>query len=371
MKHNLRQPLRIVCCVAAIAAVLCAPHEVAARVRLGSICTVYGQEEVKLVGVGVVVGLAGTGDSNKYRPAINAIAATLERMNAAGPMPNLDGLKDTKNVAFVLIQATVPRGGLRRGQTIDCYISTVGSAKSLRGGQLLATPLEISKVGDPSSRVPVALASGPIRIEEQNIQTSGVIPDGAVLMQNFNSPFIDTKRGNIITLQLDQSHQGWQSASDVATALNQWATNGSESASLELAKAIGPGAIEVKIPNEYFDDPVLFVAEVMNVGVDSPNTQARVVVNTKSQQVIFSGEVEISPVVVRSKSLTVDVGGGGNEGNGAFVPVSDPKAQQPVSTQFRELVNALNQLQAPQSEVIDIIREIHRAGKLHAVYEER
>ena len=110
-----------------------------------------------------------------------------------------------------------------------------------------------------------------------------------------------------------------------------------------------------------------FLALLMEVGVDNPNSQARVVVNTKSGTVVVTGEVEISPVVIAHKKLTVRVGDPlappEPERFRAFGPKSDPSRPQ-----LDQLVEALNSLQVPTEDVIDILRELNRSGKLHAEF---
>ena len=361
----MRRATTILIVVSATALAALVPRPAVARVRLQDICTVYGQREVQLVGFGLVVGLNGTGDGAKTMPAIRALQMTLKNMNAPATEKEL---QDAKNVAMVIVHATVPRQGLRRGQTIDCHVSSVGGAKSLRGGRLLPTPLETADLRDDRA---VALASGGIRIDGKETQTNGVVPNGVTLEQNFTSLFIDTKRNHTLTLLLDEAHQSFLVASEIASILNhELSPDGDSSRRTELARAVDSGVIEIQLPPEYRDDPVAFVGLVLNVGIDAPQSQARVLVNTRTQQIVVTGEVEIGPVIVRSKSLTVEIGAGIADGTGAFVPVVDPNAEQ-GPTHLTHLLAALRQLEAPQDEVIDILREIHRSGVMHAVYEER
>jgi flagellar P-ring protein precursor FlgI len=340
------------------------PREGSARVRLENICTIYGQKEIHLTGMGLVIGLNGTGDGGKSIPAIQALSHTLLRMNSA---TSAEDLRDTKNVAIVLIEATVPRTGLRRGQKIDCYVSSIMGAKSLRGGRLLVTPLQ--KVGIRDEQM-VALASGPIYTENSDLKTVGKIPGGVVLQDDFISSFIDVNRGHILTLLLDAAHSSFHSASEVADVVNSGFNQ--DTSGFKLARAIGPGVIEVQVPAPYHDSPVEFVALVLEIGIDNPHTQARVLVNAKSETVIITGEVEISPAVISHKNLTVEVVGGAAAGpqgaaSGGFVQLMDPEAG-PSPPQLSQLLGALQQLNVPTSDVIEIIRLLHKSGKLHAEY---
>src|SRR5687768_17994900 len=108
--------------------------------RIGDICRIKGQEENTLHGMGLVVGLRGTGDGDS-KPTLRALARYMELMghrltpNQQG-QPSIEELKNVKNVALVSVTATVPPGGAQQGDTLDCTISAI-SAKSLEGGHLL------------------------------------------------------------------------------------------------------------------------------------------------------------------------------------------------------------------------------------------
>jgi len=351
--------------VLALAAILAVgPRPVQGRTRLENICTIYGQKEIKLVGIGLVVGLSGTGDGGDNLPAIRSLAAALRLLNTP-VLKEAELKKNADNVALVLISGTVPKTGLRRGQKIDCIVSSPFGAKSLRGGRLLVTPVETADIDDDTA---VGLASGPIYIEDPSTPTTGKIPGGIVLEEDFVTPFISYDDGEPkITLLLDAEHSSFYASSEVATAINREFSF--EAGNRELARPISPGVVEVIIPKQYRDSPVDFVAQVLDVGIENPHTQARVVVNSRSQVVIVTGEVEISPVVISHKNLTIEVGPQAAATPGGFVVLNQDDGRQP-SQQLKQLVNALNQLRVPTSDIISIIRELHRSGKLHAVYDE-
>lgn len=337
-----------------------------ARVKLESICTVYGSQEVKLTGLGLVVGLNGTGDGGKNLPAMRALQATLQRMNVPSAV---EELKNSDNVAVVLIEATVPRNGIRKGQHLDCYVSSVMGAKSLRGGRLLTSPLTKGQVSDAQIH---AVASGPIYIEGNEVQTTGKIPGGVMMLGNFVAEFVEYRKeqGYFVTLLLGEAHSTFHSASEVARVINYEFSF--ETRTNELAKAISPGVVEVQIPQQYINDPVRFLSFLLGVGIDNPHTEARVVVNVKSQTIVVTGEVEISPVVISHKNLSVQVGVPqpfDELPESRFVPIVDRDVSQSPQ-RLDDLVKALNQLRVPTSDIIQILREIHRSGKLHAVYVE-
>jgi flagellar P-ring protein FlgI len=348
-----------------LSACLCPWQEASARIRLENICSVYGQKEIKLTGIGLVVGLPGTGDGNKNLPTVRALAAALKLMNA--PVLDPRELK-AENVAIVLIEGTVPKTGLKIGQSIDCHVSSIMGAKSLRGGRLLLSPVETADIRDDR---PVGLATGPVRIEG-DVPTTGRIPGGIVLEENLLSEFIDRERGHIVTLLLDGAHASFRSASEVAYVINE---EFRFEVGRDLARPVGPGFVEVVVPEAYRETPVRFVADLLGVGIDNPHSQARVVVNQDTETVIVTGEVEISPTLIAHKNLTVQIGGtplpGGAPEGGRFVPLMDQQLGAGASpTQLKQLVDALNQLRVPTADVISIIRELQRTGKLHAIYDD-
>lgn len=329
-----------------------------ARVQLQHICTVAGQHEIKLTGLGLVVGLDGSGDGGRNLPAMRALATALRRLDAPTDAAELG---DANNVAVVAIEATVPRTGLRRGQRLDCLVSSVMGADSLRGGRLLLAPLEAPSL-EPG--LAVGLASGPVSIEDASVETSGRVAGGLVLEENVLPAFVDRSGPEPkISLLLDESKASFHTAAEVAYLLN---IEFGEEAGRSLAFAAGPGTIDVLVPPQYADDPVTFIAEVLNVTIDRPHTAARVVVNPKTGTVVVTGEVELSPVVITHRNLTVRVGNDFLGPPPDTFSVLDPAGQggNPVE----QLVDALNELRVPTEDVIHILRELHRSGKLHGEY---
>ena len=129
------------------AVVLCAvwasAEPAAARILLKNICRVKGQEENTLHGLGLVMGLKGSGDGGDFLPTIRGLSTALQLMgNNPFDKQNNIGIKEAKNVALVMVTATIPAAGARQGDMLDCVVSSIGSAKSLSGGTLFMTPLQ-------------------------------------------------------------------------------------------------------------------------------------------------------------------------------------------------------------------------------------
>ena len=323
------------------------------RTTLRSICRVKGQEENTLHGMGMIVGLKGTGDGGKFLPTIRSLATALQLMGK--PVGAAAELKDAKNVALVAVSATVPAAGARQGDRIDCVVSSIGAAKGLKGGRLFLTPL----VGPENPEHPrvYAFAEGPITLEDPEMPTTGRIHAGCRLEEDFFNPFI--KDGKI-TLVLDKNHADFQVASDVAEWINSQLSIQIDG--VPLARAINQVNVEVTIPAQYRDDPVLFVSQVLATPLMDQQTSPRVVINERAGSIVISGDVEIGAVVVTHKNVVVETGA--PPAAGRFVRLDPEQAETP---KLKALVEALNAVNVPTEDIIDIIKGIDRNGKLHAM----
>jgi flagellar P-ring protein precursor FlgI len=336
-----------------LAAACALPPAAHARTLLKNICRVKGQEENTLQGLGLVVGLKGTGDGGSYLPAMRGLAQAMHLMG--NPLGNrgLLELKDSKNVALVMVTATVPAAGARQGDEVNCTVSSIGSAKSLAGGRLFMTPLQGPQVKDP--RV-YAFAQGPVHLDDPQSPTTGSIHGGCRLEADFFNPFV--KDGKV-TLVLDEDHADFQVAQDVAELINSQARI--ESRYGDLARALNQVNIEVSVPSQYSDDPVLFVSQVLSLPMTEPQTAASVTINERAGSIVISGDVEIGAVVVSHKNVVIETGDAPT--GDRFVPI-DPN--QDGSVRLLALVEALNSVKVPTADIIEIIKGLKRNRKLHA-----
>jgi flagellar P-ring protein precursor FlgI len=341
--------------VALVAAVCCtAAGPAEAKTLLKTICRVKGQEENTLHGLGIVVGLKGTGDGGSSAPTMRSLAQAMQYLGNPLGKTGLLELKDTKNVALVIVTATVPAAGARQGDKIDCMVSSVGSAKSLAGGRLFTTLL----LGpDPKSSRVYASAEGPITLDVATMPTTGRIHGGCRLEEDFFNLF--SKDGKF-TLILDKNHADFQVACDVTDVINRSPVNFQSTGTL-LAKAVNPGNIEVRIPPQYTDNPVEFISQVLALTIPEPQLGARVVINERAGSIVISGDVEIGPAVVTHKNVVVETGGASNAAR--FVTVDPTQTETP---KLKALVETLNAVRVPTEDIIEIIKGLNRDGKLHA-----
>ncbi len=323
----------------------------AAAVRLKDICRVKGQETNSLQGLGLIVGLKGTGDGGRYLPTIRSLATVMQYMRNPA-IGGADELRDATNVALVMVTATVPAGGARQGDQLDCYVSSIGAAKSLVGGRLFLAALQGPDIDSPKI---YGFAEGMIHIDDPVTPTVGRIHGGCRLEEDFFNPFVDQGR---ITLVLDKNHADFEVAQEVAETINGQLSI--QSGGGDPAKAINAVNVIVSVPQQYWEDPVLFVSQIMALTMSEPPTEARVVINERAGSIVIGAEVEIGAVVVSHKNIVIETGD--QLPADRFVGV-DPGATQ--TAKLRSLVTALQAVKVPNADIIDIIKGLDRNGKLH------
>jgi flagellar P-ring protein precursor FlgI len=330
--------------------------QAAAGTRLKNICHVKGQEENTLQGLGLVVGLNGTGDGGSFLPAIRSLATALQLMG--NPLGNggAGELKDARNVAIVLVTATVPGAGAREGDRLDCVVSSIGAAKSLAGGRLFLTPLTGPVV--ENTRV-YAFASGPVQVDHPRFATTGRIHQGCRLEDDFFNAY---QQDGAITLVLDRNHADFQIAQLIAQRINEHFDL--QTGGKLIAQALNQGNVKVLIPAQNHDDPVDFIGEVMGLEVlleADVVPQSRVVINERTGSIVIDGHVEIGTVVVSHRNVVVEAGL--DLPSERFVAVNPSREQ---TAELKALIEALNAVKVPTDDIIDIIKGLERSGKLYA-----
>lgn len=322
-----------------------------AALRVAQVCTLDGQQEIRLTGMGIVVGLLGTGDSGDLKAAMQHLAQ-FSALNGS-PVKSLDDLKKAGGgVAVVSVSATIPRTGISAGQSLDVYVKPLyGTCKSLLGGELILTPMGKELLSDSSV---LGLASGDIIIEDKTLPTGGRIPNGLTMKESVDMRIL--RRNKQVRLLINPEYASLSMAREVARAVNDKFYL--EAGNKEIARAVSTLAVDVNIPDQY-DNHVEFGALLEEV-ILKESTRPRVVVNVRSGTVVVTGDVEISPAVVSHRSLTVDT-------TERFVALQDPSKKQNPQ-QLSDLLDALNRLRVPTSDMIAILRQLSESGRLHAEF---
>ena len=342
--------------------------------RIKEIASVQGVRSNPLVGYGIVVGLDGTGDQTTSTPfTAQSIAAMLQQMGVTVPA---GASMQLKNVAAVMVTAQLPPFA-QPGQTLDVNVSSLGNAKSLRGGTLIATPLkgadgQIYALAQGNLIVGGAGASAAGSKVQINHLAAGRIPEGATVERSVPTPL---NQGE--TLQLDLAASDYGTARDVAKAINGKMGEG-------VAQAIDGRTVRVRMPAAP-DARVAFLADIENLPVDRAAPAARVVINARTGSIVVNQAVTLAPCAVAHGNLSVTINntpvvsqpnalaaGQTVSRDKADIPITQQAGsliQMPAGTQLVDVVKALNSLGATPQDLLAILQAIKAAGALNAELE--
>jgi len=342
-------------------------------VRLKDLVSIEGVRSNQLVGYGLVVGLAGTGDRQQTLFSAQSLTNLLLNMGVSiSPT-----LITVKNTAAVMVTATLPPYG-QPGSTVDATVAAIGDASNLRGGLLVMTSLRGIN-GQVFGTAQGALITGGFAAGRNansitvNHPTVGRIPNGV----SVERPAPSLPLGKIIKLQLKQAD--FTTSARISEAVNK-----RFAAPVGLAHADNSGLVSVTVPVEYALQPTEFVAELERLVVE-PDRMARVVINEKTGTVILGSDVRIAPVAIMHGNLTVSIEtkmiplppGLLSSAPATAVPqttvgASEDKSRSIVLKQgatVEELVKALAAIGSTTRDVIAILESLRAAGALDAQLE--
>ena len=343
--------------------------------RIKEVAAVQGVRSNQLSGYGLVVGLDGTGDQSSQMPiTAQAMANYLQQMGIS--LPPGTRAPQLKNVATVVITAQLPAFA-QPGQSIDVSVSSIGNARSLKGGTLIAAPLrgadgEIYALAQGNVVVAGAGASSGGSKVQVNHLSAGRIPDGAQVERSVPTPLHD---GDTITLGLDASD--FQIARKVAQAINARQGNGT-------AMAIDGRTVRVKAPQ----DPgarVNFIADLEELPLPDTSPAAKVVINARTGSIVLNQAVTLGPCAIAHGNLSITIASTPvisqpnplSQGQTVVAQKSDITIKQepgniiqmPASPQLADVVKALNSLGATPQDLLAILQAIKAAGALNAELE--
>ncbi len=349
---------------------LAAPVQAA---RLKDLASIQGVRSNQLIGYGLVVGLNGTGDQTTQTPfTLQTFNNMLAQFGIKVPAGS--GNVQLKNVAAVSVHAELPAFA-KPGQTIDITVSSIGNAKSLRGGSLLLTPLKgidgnvyavaqgnlvvggFDAQGGDGSRITV------------NVPSAGRIPSGATVERAVPSGF---DQGNSLVLNLNRPD--FTTAKNIVDTLNEQLGPG-------VARALDGASISVSAPA----DPgqrVDYLSIIENLDVEVGQAVAKVIINSRTGTIVIGQNVKVQPAAVTHGSLTVTITEDPivsqpealSAGETAVVPRSRVNAEQEARPMFKfgpgttldEIVRAVNQVGAAPSDLMAILEALKQAGALQA-----
>ncbi|MCB9916266.1 MAG: flagellar basal body P-ring protein FlgI [Planctomycetes bacterium] len=347
-------------------------NQTATRTPVSSLVGVRGMEENHVMGIGLVTGLAGTGDSASAAKQLLQNLLLTRTINV-----DLQALS-SKNIAVVLVEADLP-SGTKEGRTIDVRVSTIGDAASLQGGTLVMTELT-----DMMGRDVYVTAAGPITVggfsaggesatATKNHVTVGTLPDGGKVQREVPTSIVSEH--GFIYLDIKAAHNTFGNVVNIAEAVNALYPG--------LAEATGDGkSIRVRVPEDLPSwAHAEFAATILRQEVLSEN-MARVIINERSGVIVMGGDVRLQPGVIAYGNLTVTIAetpeasqpgplsGGTTQNmdrtNLAVEEENSALVLAPGAVTLQEVVDVLNVLGTTPRDMITVLQAMSQAGTLLA-----
>lgn len=360
---------RVLRCVSVVViALLCLGPSVSFGARLKELANFRGVRENPLIGYGLVVGLAGTGDKSGTEFTVQSLSSMLSKMGIS-----LDPRQiKVKNVAAVMVTARLPAFS-RTGNQIDATVASVGDSSSLQGGTLLMTPLlgsdgEIYAIAQGAVSVGgFSSGAGGVGVQK-NHPTVGRLVNGATVERELAHPIeLQTE------FEISLKRPDFTTALRTARSINRYFGE-------QVAEAVSSGAIKLWLPESRNSSVVRFLAEIEALEVE-PDRTAKVILNERTGTVVMGEGVRLSTVAVSHGSLTVTIStqrevsqpnalafGGQTRGiENTDVQVFEEDAQLNVireSVTIGELVRGLNAMGVSPRDLIAILQAIQAAGAL-------
>ncbi|MDN3546548.1 flagellar basal body P-ring protein FlgI [Kinneretia asaccharophila] len=342
--------------------------------RIKEVASVAGVRSNPLTGYGLVVGLDGTGDQTTQSPFTGqSLAAMLQQFGVVLP-PGVT--MQPRNIAAVMVTTQLPAFA-QPGQPLDVVVSSMGNAKSLRGGTLIATPLrgadgQVYALAQGNLVVGGAGASAGGSKVQINHLSAGRIPGGATVERSVPTAL---QMGD--SIQLDLNAADFNTARAVAAAINRAKGAGT-------AQALDGRVVRVRAPSNP-DERVSFLADMENLPLELATPAARVVINARTGSVVMNQAVTLAPCAVAHGNLSVTISStpvvsqpnalsGGQTVVAEKTDISvkqEPGAliNMPAGTKLSDVVKALNAMGATPQDLLAILQAMKSAGALTAELE--
>ncbi len=344
--------------------------EAKADVRIKDIARISQTGELDLVGYGLVIGLAGTGDGNGAQFTVQSVANMLQRMGVTVPKEKIK----VKNVAAVMVTGKLP-SSVSIGDKIDVTVSSIGDASTLEGGTLILTPLtDRNGIIYGYAQGSVSIGGFNVQVGENKIVSNytlvGRVPNGANIERVPLSPMDDPR-----AVKLSLYNPDYTTVERVKDAINE--------AYPSSATTVNDGSISLMVPEGMADGNgrVEFIASIENLLV-KPDNRARVVINEKTGTIVAGANVTIAPIALAHGNITVEIksypvisqpgpfsDGTTVETTDNYINVSEEAARVVYfqeRTDISEIASALNAIGASPRDIIAIFQAIKQAGALRA-----
>lgn len=322
-----------------------------------------GHGESVLRGLGLVMGLPGTGDSGKELSMARPLAQWLRNNgNEPGALKELQGVK---NVAVVSVTVVVPATGALADDTLDAEVVAINSCKSLKGGRLSLCPLMGPYVGDEH----FALAEGAIDVDATT-PTVGKVRLGARMVRDIRMPEVK----DVFEMIIQPHFAGWPSATQIVSTINDQQRANPGDAEPPVAEVVDDRTIRVTIPKAERAQRAAFIADIMSTEVNPRllGLPAMVICNRRSGAIILTADVTVSPVAITHRDLTITT----------TTPPPTPTPQDPLidrekwmsitprdtstsqAARLADLLAAFNRLDIPIDQQMEILQMLAKGGQL-------
>src|SRR3984957_5533359 len=338
--------------------------------RIKDLANIEGVRQNQLIGYGLVVGLAGTGDTLNNIPFTRqSLQAMLERMGV-----NIRGQTiRTGNVAAVMVTVNLPPFGTQ-GTRMDVTVSALGDAKNLQGGTLLVTPLlgadgNVYAVAQGSVAINGFQAEGEAAKVVRGVPTVGRIVNGAIIERE-----IEFALNKLNQVRLALRNADFTTAKRIAAAINDYLGT-------KTAEPIDPSTVQLSLPQKSANNVVALLTEIEQLQVD-PDLAAKVVIDERSGIIVMGRDVRVSTVAVAQGNLTVTISESpqvsqplpGRRGRTGRIPRTRVGVQEDgrkfalvdEGVSLQQLVDGLNALGVGPRDLIAILQAIKAAGAIQA-----
>ena len=359
---------------AALAALLAVASPAAQAERIRDLATIQGVRPNQLIGYGLVVGLDGSGDQTTQTPfTVQSLQSMLTQLGITLPPGTSLQLR---NVAAVMVTATLPPFA-QPGQQVDITVSSLGNAKSLRGGTLLMTPLKgadgaVYAVAQGNVLVGGAGASAGGSKVQINHLSAGRVPNGATVERAVATPFLLSDR-----IRLELNVTDFSTAALVADSINK---RFGADASMPLDGRV----IEVRAPASAAER-VRFMAELESIDIPTVTPPARVIVNARTGSIVMNRSVTLEQAAVAHGNLSVTINSEASVSQPAPMSQGQTVVTEKADIQIKQdggslmtlsqganladVVRALNALGANPGDLVAILQALKAAGALRAELE--
>lgn len=337
-----------------IALLALATFDAYAGKTLQEISRVRGQGASVIQGLGLVTGLNGTGDSGSELIMARPLAEALKKL---GNPVSISDLSSSKSVALVMVTCKIPREGAKTDDPFDVTITVINSAKSLKGGMLMISPL----IAQPGSPV-YAFAQGLLLIPEEDSPTVARIANGAQMVRDVNTtPSI----AGSFDLIIDSNFAGWGATSTIASEINQQYLLTATRQNQSIAEPIDARTIRVLVPTTERNHSASFFGDIMQTDISSAlrKLPAKVICDTRSKIIVITGDVQVSHASISLPNMNISTTAPPLDEQGTATPLSIPNSE---TSSLDDLLAAFDQLDIPVKEQIIILKNLHETGKLHA-----